>query len=133
MPFIGATLFKDLPLMIEDDAFYFWLNLETFWYAGKTIDNGFQHFLADRRRLRCACVFRLKYRRRFLEPGLFTGLPLFNCADFVSRHLQPQSELGFQRDSVVFAKCSGFEQLAFVELRDRRSFLDLCVEIGLGK
>src|SRR5436190_9372951 len=133
MPFIGAALFKDLPLMIEDDAFYLRLNLETFWYAGKTIDNDFKRFLGDRRRLRCACVFRLKYCSRFLEPGLFTRLPFFDGADFVSRHLQPQSELGFQRGSVVFAKCSGFEQLAFVKLRDRRSFLDLCVEIGLGK
>src|SRR6266478_2942499 len=103
MPFIRAALFKDLLLMIEDDAFYFRLNLETFWYAGKTIDNDLKRFLGDRRRLRCACVFRLKYCSRFLEPGLFTGLSLFNCADIVSRHLQPQSELGFQRGSVVFA------------------------------
>jgi hypothetical protein len=94
MPFIRAALVKDLALVIEDDAFYFRLNLETFWYAGKTIDDDFQRFLADRRRLRCARVFGLKYCSRFLEPGLFTGLSLFDGADFVSRHLQPQSELG---------------------------------------
>ena len=103
MPFIGAALFKDLALVIEDDAFDLRLNLETFWYAGKTIDNGLEHFLADRRRLRSACVFRLKYCSRFLEPRLFTGLPFFDGADFVSRHLEPQSELGFQRSSVVLA------------------------------
>src|SRR6266481_9753031 len=103
MPFIGAALFKDFALVIEDDALDLRLNLETFWYAGKTIENGLEHFLADRRRLRSACVFRLKYCRRFLELGLFTGLPLFNCADFISCHLQPQSELSFQRSSVVFA------------------------------
>src|SRR5439155_26774913 len=102
MPFIGAALFKDLPLVIEDDAFYLRLNLETFWYAGKTIDNDLERFVGDRRRLRCACVFRLKYCSRFLESVLFTGLPLFICADFVLRHFQAQSELVFLRGSVSF-------------------------------
>src|SRR5439155_22716948 len=133
MPFIGAALFKDFALVIEDYAFDLWLNLETLWYAGKTIDNGLERLLTDRRWLGCACVFRLKNCGRFLELGFLASLPFFDGIDFVSRHLQPQSKLGFQRDGVVFAKCSGFEQLAFVKLRDRWSLLDLCVEIGLGK
>src|SRR5438105_15897294 len=108
MPFIGAALFKDFALVIEDDAFDLRLNLETFWYASKTIDNGLEHFLADRRRLRSACVFRLKYRRRFLELRLFTGLPFFDGADFISRHVHPQCELGFPRSIVVFALSSSF-------------------------
>src|SRR5262249_57796709 len=49
----------------------------------------------------------------------------------MARDFQSQGELGLQRSSVVFAERSGIEQLAFIKLRDRRTFLDLCVEIGL--
>src|SRR5205807_4087233 len=78
MPFIGSALFKDFALVIEDDAFDLWLNLETLRDAGESINDGLERFLADRRRFRCACVFRLKYCRRFLELGLFTALLLFD-------------------------------------------------------
>src|SRR5882724_5286761 len=103
MPFIGATVVKDFALMIEDDAFDLGLNLETLRYVSETINDGLQRFLANRRRLRCAAVFRLKNRRRFPEPGFFAGPLLFDGADFVSRHLKPQRKLGFQRGGVVFA------------------------------
>ena len=57
MPFIEAALFKDLALMIEDDAFDLRLNLETFWHAGQTIDNGLERFLADRTSApTCLCI-----------------------------------------------------------------------------
>ena len=65
---------------------------------------------------------------RFLVRSAF-----FDRVHFVPRHFQPQLELGLERSSVVFAQRSGIEQLAFVKLRDGRTFLDLCVEIGLGE
>src|SRR6266516_4783172 len=102
MPFIGAALVKDFALMIEDDAFDLRLNLEA---------------------LRCAGVFRLKNRRRFSELCFLASFSFFDGVDFVSRHLQPQSKLGFQGGGVVFAECARFEQLAFVKLRDLWSYL----------
>ena len=70
---------------------------------------------------------------RFPELRFLASLSFFNGGDFVPRHFQPESKLGFERGGVVFAECARFEQLAFVKLRDRWAFLDLRVEIGLGK
>ncbi len=119
--------------MIEHDAFDLRLNFEVLRNTGEAIDNGFKRFLTDRSRLRHARVFRLKNRCRFSELCFLAGLAFFNGFDIVPRHFQPQRELGFQRGRIVFAQCSGLEQLAFVKLGDRRALLDLRVEIGLGK
>ena len=103
--------------MIEDDAFDLGLNLETLRCAGEAINDRPERFLANRSRFRCAGVFRLKNRRRFSELCFLTSFSFFDGVDFVSRHLQPQSKLGFQRGGIVFAECARFEQLAFVNLR----------------
>src|SRR6266566_413008 len=103
MPFIGAALVKDFALMIEDDAFDLRLNLETLRYASEAINDRLERFLAN--------------RRRFSELRFLTSFSFFDGVDFVSRHLQPQSKLGFQRGGIVFAECACFEQLAFVNLR----------------
>jgi len=133
MPFVGTALFEDSALMIENDAFDLRLNLEAFRNAGETVDNGLKRFVADRSRLRLARVFRLKDRSRLSKPGFLASLPFFNGVDFISRHFEPQIELGFQRGGVVFAQRSSFEQLALVKLRDRRALLDFYVKIRLGK
>src|SRR5213596_1174698 len=103
MPFIGAALVKDFALMIDDDAFDLRLNLETLRYAGEAIDDRLERFLAN--------------RSRFPELCFLASFSFFDGVDFVSRHLQPQSKLGFQGGGVVFAECARFEQLAFVKLR----------------
>src|SRR6266542_3186173 len=117
MPFIGAAFVKDFSLMIEDDAFNLRLNLEALRYAGEAINDRLERFLANRSRFRCAGVFRLKNRCRFPELCFLASLSFFDGVDFVSRHLKPQSKLGFQGGGVVFAECARFEQLAFVKLR----------------
>ena len=96
MPFIWTAFFEEFALMIENDAFDLRLNLKTLWNASQTIDDGLERFLANRCRFGCACIFRLKYRRRFSEFCFLASLPFFDGIDFVSRHFQPESKLGFQ-------------------------------------
>src|SRR6267142_6720943 len=97
MPLIGAALLEDLALMIQNDALDLRLNLETLRNASKTINNGSQRLLADRRWLGFAAVFRLENRSRFSKPCFLAGLPLFDDIDFISRHFESQTELGLQR------------------------------------
>jgi hypothetical protein len=75
----------------------------------------------------------LENRSRFSKPCFLAGLPLFDDIDFISRHFEPQTELSFQRNGIVFAQCSRLEQLVFVKLRDGRALLNFCVQIGLSK
>src|SRR5213082_3347726 len=112
MPLIGTAFLENFALMIKDDALDLRLDFEAFRNAGETINNGLKRFLADRSRFRLVRVLRLKYRCGFSEPGFLDGV------DFISRHFESQTELGFQRDGIVFAQRSRFEQLAFVKLRD---------------
>ena len=63
-------------------------------------------------------VFRLENRSRFSEPCFLAGLPFLDGFDFIARHFEPQTELSFQRNGIVFAQGSRLEQLAFVKLRD---------------
>ena len=118
MPLIGTAFLENFALMIKDDALDLRLDFEAFRNAGETINNGLKRFLADRSRFRLARVLRLKYRCGFSEPGFLAGLAFLDGVDFISRHFESQTELGFQRDGIVFAQRSRFEQLAFVKLRD---------------
>src|SRR5215470_14124793 len=133
MPFVRTAIFKDFALMIENDAFDFRLNFKSLRNANETIDDGFKHFLANCRRLRLARVFRLENRRGLLECCFLAGPGLFNGFDFFERHFQPKIEFRFERSLVVFAQHPGVQQLAFINLSDRWSFLDPGVKIGLSK
>src|SRR2546423_1331989 len=104
MPLIRTAFVEDLQLEVEKNAFVLGLNLKTFWNTGKTIDDRLERFLANRRRFRCARVFRLKNRCRFSELCFLAGFSFFDGVDFVSRHFQPQCKLRFQRGGVVFAE-----------------------------
>ena len=133
MPFIRTTLLKDLALMIDNDALDLRLNLETFRNASETIDNGFQCLLADRSRLGFIAVFRLKNRSRFSELRFLAGPASFDGINFIARHFEAQTELGFNRCGVVFAQRSRLEQLTPVKLRHRWALLDFCVQIRLSE
>src|SRR5437870_11505320 len=49
VPRIGAAVLEYFALIIDDDAFNLWLDLETFRDAGETIDDRLERFLIDRR------------------------------------------------------------------------------------
>src|SRR5436305_1294980 len=57
MPLIGTAGLKNFPLMVEDDPFYFRLNVKICRQVGQSIDNPFEHLLADSCRFGGACVF----------------------------------------------------------------------------
>src|SRR5438874_12861861 len=117
MPLIGTALLANFALMIKHHALDLRLDFEAFWNAGETIDNGLKRFLADRSWLRLARVLRLQYRCGFSEPGFLAGLAFLDGVDFISRHFEPHTALGFMRDGIVFAERSCSQQLALVELR----------------
>ena len=57
MPFIRTAVLEDFALLIDHDAFYLWLNVETVRDTRQTVDDRFQRFLADRSRLGLArCI-----------------------------------------------------------------------------
>src|SRR5206468_4041116 len=118
MPLIRTALLKDFPLVIENDALNLRLYLETLRNTRHTIDNNFQSFFGDRSRLGLARVIRLKDRCRFSELRFLAGLPFFDGVDFISRHFETQTELGFQRDGIVVTQRSRVQQLALVKLSD---------------
>src|SRR6516225_6411581 len=104
--------------MVDEDALDFRLDLETLWDTRQAFDNRFERFLADSCRLGLARVLRLKDGRGFSELCFLVRFAFFDRVHFIPRHFETQSELGLQRSSIVFAECSGIQQLAFVKLRD---------------
>src|SRR5437764_13414131 len=117
MPLIGTAFLENFALMIKDDALDLRLDFEAFRNAGETINNGLKRFLADRSRFRLARVLRLKYRCGFSEPGFLAGLAFLDGVDFISRHVESQTEQGFQRDGGLCAKREIVGVSELVELR----------------
>src|SRR5206468_12960829 len=112
MPLIRTALLKDFPLVIENDALNLRLYLETLRNTRHTIDNNFQSFFGDRSRLGLARVLRLKDCCRLSEIRFIAGLPFFDEVDFISRHFEPQYELGLPSAGIVVTQGSHVPTLA---------------------
>src|SRR5438270_6752243 len=86
LPLIGAAGLKNLALMVDHDALYFRLHVETLRYSRQRIDNRLQYFLADCGRFRLAAVLWLKNRSRFSELCLFASFASLDRFHLFERH-----------------------------------------------
>src|SRR6266403_4418650 len=114
MPLIRTAGLKNFALMVEDDPFYFRLNVEIRRHARQPIDNDLQRLCTDSGRYRRACVFRLKHRRRFSELRLLIAFFFLERFYIIQRHFESKLKLRFKRGSVILSKCSSLEKLPFV-------------------
>ena len=114
MPLIRTTGLKNFALKVDDDPFYFRLNVEIRRRARQPIDNDLQRPCADSGRYRRACVFWLKHRRRFSELRLLIAFFFLERFYIVEGHFESKLKLRFKRGRVILSKCSSLEQLPFV-------------------
>ena len=109
MPLIWTAGLEDFPLMVEDDPFYFRLNVEACRHARQPIDNDLQPLCADSGGHRRACVFRLEDSGRLFKLRLAVSLFFLECFHIIQRHFESKLKLRFERGRVVLTKCSGLE------------------------
>src|SRR5690348_17262418 len=114
MPWIRTARLENFALMVEDNPFYFRLNVEIRRHAGQPIDNDLQRLRADNSSNGRARVFRLEDSSRFFELRLLVSLLFLECFYIIQRHFESKLKFRFERGGIVLIECASPQQLPFV-------------------
>ena len=114
MPLIRTACLEHFALMVEDDPFYFRLNVEIRRHARQPIDNDLQCLRADSSRYGRARVFRLEDSSRFFELRLLIAFLFLERFHIIQRHFESKLKFRFERGRVVLTECASLQQLPFV-------------------